>query len=335
VNALVVPTNSAKRLAEFLAAWAPWPWDRIVVVQDAPEVDVRVPKTLESAAAEQLEAFSWAEIDTLLSDPSIISRQDSAIRSFGFWHAWATGAEIILTLDDDCFPAGDGGDIVGLHRDNLYRTPVWQSSVPGMRVRGLPYSNFGVLRDVQVSMGLWRGCPDIDAITTLAGAQSAVSISGAGTRVMPATQYFPLSGMNLAFRREVACLMYFAPMGHGQPYARFDDIWCGIVLQRICRHLGYSIVCGRPLVDHRRASNPFVNLVKEAPGVAANEHVWETIDAVELSGGDPRTCMEEMGVALAGNEDDYFAGWGRAIIAWCALFEPVGDPLEPHAVADA
>jgi hypothetical protein len=332
VNALVVPTNSAARLAEFLEAWAPWPWDRIVVVQDAPEVDVRVPDALRAAAAERLEVFSWAEIDARLPDPAIISREDSAIRSFGFWHAWATGAEIIFTLDDDCFPAEE--DFVGLHRENLYRTPAWQSSVVGMRVRGLPYRNEGVLRDVQVSMGLWRGCPDIDAITTLAGVQSA-SIAGTGTRVMPATQYFPLSGMNLAFRREVACLMYFAPMGRGQPYRRFDDIWCGLVLQRICRHLGYAITCGQPLIDHRRASDPFVNLVKEAPGIVANEHAWEAIDAVELSGRDPRTCMEEMGIGLAASEGEYLAGWGRAITAWCSLFESVDDPLEAPAAANA
>lgn len=332
MNALVVPTNSADRLEEFLEAWAPWPWDRIVIVQDAPEVDVRVPEALEASAADRLEAFCWADIDAMLRSPSIISRQDSAIRSFGFWRAWETGAEIIFTLDDDCFPAGD--DFVGLHRDNLYRTPAWQSSVPGMRVRGLPYHNAGVLRNVHVSMGLWRGCPDIDSVMTLAGGQSAVSVTGTGTRVMPAAQYFPLSGMNLAFRREVACLMYFPPMGRGQPYGRFDDIWCGIVVQRIFRHLGYSIVCGQPLIDHRRASNPFTNLVKEAPGIVANEHVWETIDAVELNGGDPRSCMEEMGTALGANDDEYVARWGQAITAWCALFDVARDPLGAGAAVD-
>jgi len=323
VNALVVPNNSADRLAEFLEAWAPWPWDRIVIVQDAPEIDIRIPEALESAA-ERVEVFCWADIDAMLDQPSIISRKDSAIRSFGFWRAWAMGAEVIFTLDDDCFPAGK--DIVGLHRDNLYSTPAWQSSVPGLHARGLPYRNAGVLRDVHLSMGLWQGCPDIDAITTLAGTHAGVSIVGTGTRVMSCAQYFPMSGMNLAFRREVACLMYFPPMGLGQPYGRFDDIWCGIVIQRIFRHLGYSITCGQPVVDHQRASDPFVNLVKEAPGIVANEHVWETVDAVALSGEDPHTCMREMGAALEASDEEYTSRWGRAIAAWCALFDVVDDP---------
>jgi hypothetical protein len=316
-----VPTNSAERLAAFLTAWDPWPWDRILVVQDAPEVELRIPEPLEQIAAERLVAFSWAEIDELLPDPSIISREDSAIRSFGFLKAWETGAEIIFTLDDDCYPGGD--DLVGLHRDNLYRTPRWESSVPGMHVRGLPYGNKGVLPDVHLSMGLWRGSADLDAVTTLAHGRGALpSVSDVETRVMPAGRYFPLSGMNLAFRREVACLMYFAPMGRGRPYRRFDDIWCGVVVQRICRHLGYSIVCGRPLVDHRRASDPFVNLVKEAPGLVANERLWETVDAVRLTASEPRECMVELGSALAGAEDEYIAAWGRAIGGWCDLFDP-------------
>lgn len=325
MNALVLPSNSPQRLSEFLAAWAPWPWDRIVVVQDGPKVELLEADRFEGEPA-RLEVFSWAEIDSMLPDPSIISRQDSAIRSFGFWRAWSTGAEIIFTLDDDCFPAGD--DLVGIHRANLYGTPAWHSSVPGMRVRGLPYRSLGTLPNVQVSMGLWRGTPDLDAVTTLADGRPATPIAGVETRVMPAAQYFPLSGMNLAFRREVACLMYFAPMGHGQPYRRFDDIWCGLVLQKICRHLGYSIVCGQPLVDHRRASDPFTNLVKEAPGIAANEHVWEAVDAVELTGTGPRECMEEMGAALAGSDDAYLAGWGQKITAWCALFPAAADPLD-------
>ena len=215
VNALVVPTNSAERLGDFLAAWAPWPWDRIVIVQDAPKVDIRVPEPLRVAAANRLDVFCWADIEAMLNDPSIISRQDSAIRSFGFWHAWATGAEVIFTLDDDCLPAGD--DIVAMHRNNLFSTPAWQSSVPGMHVRGLPYRNAGVLHDVHLSMGLWEGCPDIDAVMTLSGAQFSASVSAVGTRVMSSAQYFPLSGMNLAFRRDIACLMYFRRWAAGSP----------------------------------------------------------------------------------------------------------------------
>jgi dienelactone hydrolase len=128
--------------------------------------------------------------------------------------------------------------------------------------------------------------------------------------------------------------MYFPPMGLDQPYRRFDDIWCGIALQRICRHLGYSIVCGQPFVDHRRASDPFANLVKEAPGILANERLWETIDAVELTASEPLACMEEMGAALAANENEHIAHWGRSIGGWCALFAASAGPVAARVAAD-
>jgi hypothetical protein len=334
VNALVVPTNSGERLADFLAAWAPWPWDLIIIVQDEPEITVTVPTGLESNAADRLRTFSWNEIDRMLADPTVISRGDSAIRSFGFWQAWQAGAEIIFTLDDDCYPSSD--DLVARHRDNLYRTPLWASSVPGLRVRGLPYRHPGVLAEVQVSMGLWRGAPDFDAITTLAGGDGidrADRVAQAEPRVMSPHQLFPMSGMNLAFRRDVACLMYFAPMGIGQPYGRFDDIWCGILAQRICRHLGYSIVVGPPHVDHRRASDPFRNLVREAPGIELNERLWETICRLRFEATTPLGCMLEAGRGLMAEPEPYLGGWGARIVEWCGLFDRSEDRSSPLGVS--
>jgi len=45
VNALVVPTNLGRPARGVPRGVEPWPWDRIVVVQDAPEVDICVPDT--------------------------------------------------------------------------------------------------------------------------------------------------------------------------------------------------------------------------------------------------------------------------------------------------
>ena len=317
MNVLVVPTNRPERMPEFLDAWSSCPWDRIVIVQDGPQVTA-------TGNNNNVLAYSWQEIDSTLPQPWIVSRRDSAIRSYGFWKAWKMGAEYIFSLDDDCFPLD--GHHIRRHVENLDTTPAWQSTVAGLRVRGLPYANIGTLRNVCISMGLWLGHPDIDSIQALAGhSQSgdAVLDRGLTSRVMPSEQYFPLCGMNLAFRREVACLMFFPPMGLNSPYARFDDIWAGLVIQRICRHLRSSIVCGQPLVEHRRASDPFVNLVKEAPGIRTNEHMWKIVDAVELWGQDALTCMREMGTALAGHEgtDEYVRQWGRAILEWCKLFD--------------
>lgn len=319
MNVLVVPTNRTERMLEFLDAWNPWPWDRILVIEDRPEPTIEPPD-------ERVEVYSWREIDAELSEPWIISRGDSGIRAFGFWKAWQQGATCTFTLDDDCHPSDE--EFVAGHLRNLHETPGWQSTVPGLRVRGMPYRNFGGPLPVDVSVGLWMGHPDLDAVQTLAHAHETPHVVGnlvstVSSRVMPSEQYFPMSGMNLAVRREAACLMYFPPMGLDSPYGRFDDIWCGLVVQRICRHLRRSIVCGRPLVNHQRASDPFVNLVKEAPGIEANERMWEKIDTVELRGDTPAACMGAFGDGLlaSANGDAYVDRWGRAIVAWCRLFE--------------
>jgi hypothetical protein len=334
MNTLVVPTNRPERVHEFLEAWSPWPWDEILIVEDAPTVSASLRHARwngdGSSGKARVITFSWEEIDASLRNGWIISRCDSAIRCYGFWRAWALGADCIFTLDDDCYPADE--EYVRKHIQNLEATAKWQSTVPWMRVRGLPYANFGTLRNVYVSVGLWRGHPDLDSIQSLAHGCNGDRVleRNLSSRVMPGEQYFPMSGMNLAFRREVACLMYFPPMGANSPYARFDDIWAGLVVQRICRHLRYAIVCGQPVVEHRRASDPFDNLVKEAPGIRANEHMWEIIDAIPLRGGMPLDCMREMGAGLQehSREDPYLARWGRGILEWCRLFD-----TETHAHA--
>ncbi len=322
MNVLVLPTNRPESALAFLDAWRPWPWDALVIVEDAPE-------PLLPAQDGRVVQCCWRDIDGTLADPGIISRRDSGIRAYGFWRAWAMGADYIFTLDDDCFPTGS--DYVGQHLANFEATPMWCTSLRGLRVRGLPYENVGVTASVQVSMGLWIGHPDIDAVQSLANPGQRLDTvldRGRSSWLMPSAQYFPLCGMNLAFSRAAACLMYFPPMGEGSPYGRFDDIWAGLVVQRICRHLHWSIACGHPVVDHQRASDPFANLVKEAPGIRANERMWEIVDAIELRGQDALTCMGEVGEALSRfRTDDYVARWGRGILEWCKLFASAETPV--------
>ena len=183
MNVLVIPTNRPDRMGEFLGAWRPRPWDTILIVEDAPEVSG-------TGNCDRILRYCWQDIERSLSQPGIISRGDSAIRAYGFWKAWAMGADVIFTLDDDCFPVE--GDYVRQHVRNLEATPACHSSVPGLRVRGLPYANTGALRNIYVSMGLWVGHSDIDSIQVLAhpGRRGdAVLDRGLASRVMPSDEY--------------------------------------------------------------------------------------------------------------------------------------------------
>jgi reversibly glycosylated polypeptide/UDP-arabinopyranose mutase len=311
VRVLVIPSNREKYLCEFLAAWeGKGGWDSVIVVEDGPT------KTFGN--------YSWAEIAKECGDDAwIFSRKDSAIRAFGFLMAWRGGADHVLTLDDDCFPR-DGGNFFGCHLEALGGHRRWVSSVPGMRVRGLPYANVGRLKGVVANVGLWGGYPDLDAISSLAllgeGCCPSYTLP-LRNQLVPRGQYIPVCGMNLCFTREALPLFYFPPMGEGQPFSRFDDIWAGVIAKRICDHLGWSISVGEPFVEHRRASDPFANLVKEAPGVAANEDFWEAVDGVRLTENTALGAVAEMGQGLAPRADPYRAKLGKALQVWVRLLE--------------
>ena len=309
MRALVVPTIRETSIKDFLESWQSVDdWDVIIVVEDNPE---------KSFDIEVDYHFCWKDIDGDLRDDSwIISRRDSAIRSYGFYKAYQLGAEYIFTLDDDCFPIV-GSNFCEEHLDNLENTTKWCDSVLGYRTRGLPYKNFGNLSNVKLSMGLWEGVPDLDAVNTLVNYQE---LKLSDTRVMPVGQYFPICGMNLAFKSEITPLTYFPLMGEGYLFKRFDDIWFGIMCKKICDHLGFSITCGKPYIHHSRASDVFDNLIKEAPGIKYNEKFWEIIDNMNLKSDSISDCMKEIGISLEQKDDEYLKKLGRAIQIWTGLF---------------
>jgi reversibly glycosylated polypeptide / UDP-arabinopyranose mutase len=313
VIALVVPSHSETQLDAFLARWLPrrW-WDRLVVVEDAPERTYDLPPAVVHVAHAEIEADLGAKA-------WIVSRGDSAIRSYGFLLAWRLGAETIFTLDHDCYPH-PGQDVRAGHLATLHGTPRWASSVPGLRVRGLPYGNAGTL-PVHLSVGLWSNVPDLDGVCQLARGIPTDFAPPVGSRVLARGQYTPVCGMNLAFRREFAPLAYFGLQGQGQPFARFDDIWFGVIAKRICDRLDWNIAVGEPWVRHERASDPFVNLAKEAPGIGVHERLWRFVDGLTLTASTPAGCMRDVAAALPEfDPDPYWSRLGRAMTVWAGLF---------------
>src|ERR1700733_12005465 len=286
---LVIPSIREDCFNRFMKAWKTisdvftWKgdWDEVILVEDNPT------RTFESINCLH---YAWDDIKKIAKESSwIFSKRDSAIRSFGFLMAYRNGADYILTLDDDCYPYHDD-PIFESHIKVMESFEKWTCSLPRKRTRGLPYHNNGRLDTVVANMGLWTGYPDFDAVQSLScpitasNGQFYPDLALIGNRVIPSNQYFPLCGMNFCFKREVAPLAYFPLMGQDQPYSRFNDIWFGIIFKKIIDHLGRNVSVGEPFVDHKKASNVFTNLKKEAPGIEKNETFWQDIDAVRLIG---------------------------------------------------
>jgi hypothetical protein len=334
----VVASNRSNSLAEFLAAWTPPGWDEIVIVEDGPMRSFDLGSTACPA-----HHFSWAEIDGDLdvTDGMTFSRRDSAIKLYGFWVALRLGADFVVVLDDDCFPVGPPGDFVSTHLAALSPRPRWVPSIRGTPTRGLPYFDLGTIEGAVANMGLWREIADYDAPQTLAlhrsGELSHAYEPALGNFLMHPQHYWPWCAMNIAFRREVAPLMYMPRMGDGSPYRRFDDIWSGIILQRCCRHLDLSLAAGEPHIRHARASNPLINLEKEAPGIRANEEFWKVVESAPLGAAmrTPMECAEAIAEHFSGagrhlvdtanpTLSDFIAGEGVRLKAWCAMFRQAG-----------
>lgn len=309
-NFLVVPTIRKQNISDFLKYWGHENW-QIIIIEDNPT------KTLEFPS--EIIHLCWEDLHQHVGRNHIVfSRQDSGIRSFGFWLAHHMGADYIFTLDDDCLPLPNVS-FIEEHIGCLEGTSRWTESVPGYRTRGLPYKNQGVLKNVVLNVGLWEGVPDFDAIQTL-GKADPVQLPSVN-RIIARGQYFPMCGMNMCFKREACPLMYFPLMGLNQPYRRFDDIWAGIIMKKVCDHLNLLVSVGKPFIYHSKASDPMTNLVKEAPGIAANETFWETIDEIELTSNDPKWCMNEMGVKLLEHsKSEYMSTLGASLCSWANLF---------------
>jgi len=295
----------------------------IIICEDRPNKTLKLPKI-----GKKIYHYSWKEIDQELGKNGwIIPRKVSGIRNFGFIKAQELGADIIVTIDDDCYPVKNH-HLINLHKKNLsLLTPKkWTNTYPDSRhmyTRGMPYLN----RDeapVMVSHGLWKNVLDFDAPTQLQNLDFKAEFSQHFLQIIPQGSYYPMCSMNLAFRSEITSLMYFPLMGEDISgnkwgYDRFDDIWAGIFSKKIMDHLGYSVVNGAPFVEHRRASDPFVNLQKEARGISTNEEFYKQVDKIKLTKKNPKDAYKEL-ISKLDLNDEYFSKLKEAINIWLDLF---------------
>jgi len=269
-------------------------FDELILVWDGPEAPkITAPWMWDYQG--KMQVYDHRDMDAC-PDSWIWSRGSSACRSFGFMMAVHHGADIIFTCDDDV-ELQPGW--VEKHMENLskiHSVPMWAETLEGTPTRGYPYLGTTQSMETVLSHGLWSNVADWDAMQQLA--------KGRGTGgLAPNTKYkqmalygcyFPMCGMNLAFKKKIAPLMYFGLQGRGQPFDRFDDIWCGVILQRIARRFNWICWTGDPIVIHKRASNAMKNLEKEVPGIQMHEHFWQWIQEVRLSGRTPYECFDEI-----------------------------------------
>jgi len=270
--AVVIPTIRMKEsMPAFMKAWQLL-FDKhnvvLIVIEDGENPKLTCSYEVAAEVDTQKIETTRAELDT----EGLVSNYCAGVRQLGFLYIAKHLPEVkyIITLDDDEFPIGD---TIQDHIDQLNRkVPISWLSTGSDYFRGFPY---GVRTEapVMLSHGIWRGVPDYDAPTQLLIDPNHKPTYYKG--VIPKGIYFPMCGMNLAFRREAIPHIFFAPVGGFKGAERFDDILAGILVVKKFAELNWGIVSGYAEVDHQRASNVFTSLEKEAVGIRHNEEFWK------------------------------------------------------------
>ena len=192
---------------------------------------------------------------------------------------------MIIVLDDDCFPSREANtlnELIAKHLDALQPQEVEMfQTVTDPPSRGTPYFQRTAKMPVAASMGFWTEIGDYDAPGQLIhGARKPMEFR----RDPIHGKYFPLCGMNLAFRSE------WWPWCQFIDVPRFDDIWQGFLCHKKAYAEGYCFNLNGPVVRHSRQSNVWQNLRDEAPSMERNETIWQDIhksdslDYEELAG---------------------------------------------------
>ena len=329
-----VPTVRRESLETFVAAWKPI-WREL---EGAPELTLYVHEDHPARSFEISRATvgievvhpCHADLPALLGKRDwIVPRGSGACRSFPMYLAWKDGCEYVVTLDDDCLPAA--GERGGFFADHIapFELDRWFRTLDGDDPRGIPYGARGRL-PVLLNHGLWENVPDLDGPTSLVRQRRPQATAlRARTEVVPPGVWFPLCGMNVCYHRSAIPAAYNLLMGVASVgFDRFDDIWSGFFLKRIADHLGLYCTSGLPHVNHSKASNPFVNLRKEALGIHLNEFVWRHIENAPLEATTIRGAFAELGAWMrelprafpeAPSPSGYFERLSEAMLEWTEL----------------
>lgn len=257
--AVVVPTVAGREECydEFVRAWQPlfeMHEVEFITVYDGEEPMVR--------------GKSWKEV--MGKYVGCLSNFNGGIRNLGFAYVakYLPKIEIIITLDDDTRPVGD---TIFDHLQVLsQRVPISWMSTASEYMRGFPY---GMRKEAEVvlSHGVWDNVADWDAPTQLVlGAHRPVTFP---KMPIPKGVYYPMCGMNIAFKRKMLPHMYQAPFWLEQGFGRLDDILCGIYSKKEIDKEGWAAVTGYARVFHERASNVYKNLKLEAASIELFEAV--------------------------------------------------------------
>jgi len=214
-------------------------------------------------------------------------------RNFGFLYAYKQNYDIIMTLDDDCFPISntffdDHAQRLNSYGCDHFSTLSAFSNIPGdifeKGARGFP-SSFKKY-PIVVNQGLWIGDLDLPATTIGRILKSAdgkippplsTESKIVNDFVLPKGQLATFCGMNVSFLREVLPAM---PWAYQDPdvdrVSRYDDIWAGLFVKIILDKLDKRLSTGYPVIRHTKGKRDIeIDIDYEINGDAINSYLCD------------------------------------------------------------
>lgn len=295
-------------LTRFLEEWRPiLSRYHIIIIKDPDmEEELQIPPGFD------LQVYTKSDMEKVTGQTSIKFSGHSS-RYFGYL---ISRKKYIISIDDDCLPARDGQgfliDAVAQHITNLSTpaTPFFFNTLYDPYrdgadfVRGYPFSlRTGV--ECAMSCGLWLNIADYDAPTQAVKPEERNLRYVDAVLTVPVRSIMPVSGINLAFRRDIVGPTLFPALrlaGEGkQRWETMEDIWCGMCAKVVCDHLGLGVKSGLPYVwrgEGADGGNALESLKKEWEGVKLMEQVVPFFQSVRL----PRTAVtaEDCAIKMAG-----------------------------------
>ena len=260
-------------------------------------------------------------------------------RNIGFLRAWESGADLLISIDDDNYcrddddfverhasaghAAGDDETLQVADGGSWYNLCERLQGEPSQAIfpRGFPYAaRRGALarlrapsaderkRRVTVNAGLWLDDPDVDALTRLVVGPK-VRAGDPHPVVLAPGVWSPINTQNTAVTRELIPAYYYVRMGFalsGLRIDRFGDILSGYFVQKCAKARGDAIRIGAPIADHRRTPhNLFKDLYFELAGVVVVEELLPWFRELRLDASSYRDCYAELADALDARADSF------------------------------
>ncbi len=282
-------------------------------------------------------------------------------RNVAYLLALEEGAEIVISVDDDNYPAKQF-DFVGEHsvvgsisnsaeasgHNNWFNLLSLLNLTVECYPRGFPYKyrndQCGLLtnqvaNEIAINVGLWIGDPDVDAIARLALDPKSKNWPGQNVLLNEAS-FSPINTQNTAVSREAMTAYYYVRMGatiKGMTLDRFGDILSGYFAQLCVKATGKGIRIGSPLTEHRRnLHNNFVDLHHELAGIMIIENLATLFENIQLPSSsiyDAYICLshelenfatKQDGFVWDNNTKSYFQQVSRNMRIWADVVAGMG-----------